>query len=107
MPRAHFTKAVIRRVSGAPADGTVSVTKADGTALGQTIFAADTGTTALANPFTFTNGVVDFYLDIPIRVRLVITPTDGAAQTFENVDVGPPAAIVATGYSRDFLFGGE
>lgn len=108
MPRAHFTKAVIRRVSGAPASGSVSITKPDGSALGQPVYAADTGTGELGNPYSFTNGVIDFYLAVPTRVRMVITPTDSAAQAFENVDVPiPAAASAAPGFSRDFLHGGE
>lgn len=92
MPRAHFNKAVIRRVSGAPTDGTVAVTKASGAALTQTIYAADTGATALTSPFAFTNGVIDFFLDVPERVKLVITPNGASAQTFDAVDVPAPAA---------------
>lgn len=91
MPRAHFTKAVVRRVSGAPADGTFEVYKADGTVLTQTIYSADTGVTALVNPIPFSNGIIDFFLDTPERVRLVITPSGSTAQNFDNVDVPAPA----------------
>lgn len=88
MARSHFTKAVVRRVSGAPADGTVSVFKTGtSTPLDQPVFAADTGAIELANPFPFTNGLVEFYLGTPERVRLVITPTGSTAQTFDNNDV--------------------
>lgn len=88
MARSHFTKAVIRRVSGAPADGTVSVFKTGtNTPLDQKVYAAGAGAVELANPFPFTNGLVDFFLDQPERVRLVITPTGSTAQTFDNNDV--------------------
>lgn len=88
MARAYFSKAVIRRVSGAPADGTVSVYKTGtNVPLDQPVYAADTGSTVLADPFPFTNGLVEFYLEQPERVRLAITPTGSPTQTFDNVDV--------------------
>ncbi len=95
MARARFSKAVIRRVSGVPADGTVEVfDNTTATRVTDTLFAADTGPDALPNPFSFTAGLVEFYLDSPRRVRLVITPNGAAAQTFDNVDV--PAAAGGT-----------
>lgn len=102
MPRAYFSKAVIRRVSGAPADGTVAVYK-NGTItpLSQIVYAADTGTTALPQPFNFTNGLVEFFLDLPERVRLVITPTGSPSQTFDNVDVRAEATITGRFRSDD------
>lgn len=86
--RAHLNKAIIRKVSGTPADGSVQVYEPGGTTpLVQTMYVGDTGVTARANPFTFATGVIEFYLDTPQRVKLVITPTGGSAQTFDNVDV--------------------
>lgn len=94
MPRAHFTKAVIRRVSGAPAEGTVAVYRnGTTTPLTQPLYAGDTGTATLANPFSFANGQVEFYLQAPERVRVAITPTDSATQNFDNVDVSAPASL--------------
>jgi len=96
MPRAHFTKAVIRRVSGAPADGSVAVHE-NGTLtpIAQLLYTSDTGTATLPNPFTFAQGQIDFYLDKPQRVRVVVTPSGSAAQTFDDVDVDEPANLSA------------
>ncbi len=101
--RAHLTKQVIRKVSGTPSDGACEVFIA-GTAtdLPDTIYSADTGAGSRTNPFNFTNGVVDFFLDRAQRVKLVITPTGGSAQTFDNVDVPEPAGIRRP-YTRQYL----
>lgn len=103
--RAHLTKQVIRKVSGTPSDGTCEVYDA-GTAthISGTIYSADTGAGARTNPFNFTGGVVDFFLDRPQRVKLVVTPTGGSAQTFDNEDVPAPASQKPS-YARLYLTG--
>lgn len=107
MPRAHFTKQVIRKVSGAPADGSVQVYLAGtNTVLDQTIYSADSGVGTRANPFDFTDGVVDFFLDRPARIKLVITPTGGVAQTHDYLDV-PEPAIVRSSRARHYLTTGS
>ena len=109
--RAHLSKAVIRKVSGAPSGGTCAV-YADipegntTTLLSVPLFASPDPANSLtiANPFTFASGVVDFYLALPTRVNLVVTPTPvapavvGNPQTFFAVDVVPaPTDIVLGG----------
>lgn len=97
MPRAHLNKSIIRKTSGLPADGSCRVYEPGTTTdIAQTIFVGDTGATPRANPFTFTAGVLDFYLDTPQRVKLVVTPSGGSAQTFEDIDVAAPAAPIPT-----------
>lgn len=103
MARAHFTKQIIRKVSGAPADGSVQVYLAGtSTVLNQTIYSADSGVATRANPFDFTAGVIDFFLDKPARIKLVITPTGGTAQTFDHLDVDAPAEV-RSAYARHYL----
>lgn len=95
MARAHLNKAIIRKTSGLPSDGSCQVYEPGTTTpLAQTIYVGDTGVTARANPFTFTAGVIDFFLDVPQRVKLAITPSGGAEQIFDNIDVAPPAAPI-------------
>lgn len=107
MPRAHFTKAVIRRVSGTPAEGSVGVfVNGSSTPYPAPLFVDDTSATTLANPLPFVNGVIEFYLDTADRVRLVITPSGATAQTFDNVDVLAPAGPARRGFARDFLLRG-
>lgn len=109
--RAHLSKAVIRKVSGAPSGGTCAVYADSPEGNVTTLlpvplyFSPDPANTLLiSNPFTFSQGVVDFYLALPIRVNLVVTPTPvppavvGNPQTFFAVDVDPaPADIVLGG----------
>lgn len=100
--RAHLTKQVIRKVSGTPSDGACEVFDAGtNTHISGTIYSADTGAGARTNPFNFTGGVVDFFLAQAARVKLVITPTGGAAQTFDNTDV--PAPPGRPPYARHYL----
>lgn len=61
------------------------------TLISQQMYTTDTGSTALANPFTCDDGVVEFYLDLPERVRLGYTPPGGTEQ-FATVDAEPDAS---------------
>lgn len=86
--RAHLTKGIVRTVSGGPASGQVRVLVAGGTEdIGVPIYSGPTGSSTRSNPFTFSNGVIDFYLEDAMRVKLVVTPAGGTAQTFDDVDV--------------------
>lgn len=104
MARAHLTRAIVRKVSGTPADGSCQVYEPGTTTpIAQTLYQGDTGAPSYANPIAFTNGVIDFYLDVPQRVKLVITPTGGSAQTFDNVDVPSPASALDFGELGDIM----
>lgn len=103
MSRAHLSKAVVRRVSGVPADGTVAVKIAGTTTdYAGTLYADGTSGTTLSNPFSFTNGQIDFFTVSGGRVKLIITPTGSSAQTFDDVDIPlpgdytPPVTISST-----------
>lgn len=61
--------------------------------LTDTLYTTDQGSEVLANPFTCVDGVVEFYLDIPNRVRLGYTPPGGSEQ-FATVDAEPDASAL-------------
>lgn len=56
-----------------------------------TLYTTDTGSGTLTNPFTCTDGVVEFYLTTPQRVRLGYTPPGGVEQ-FATVDAEPDSS---------------
>jgi hypothetical protein len=60
------------------------------------LYAADSGSSTVSNPFTATSGIIDFYIEDSVRVRLGITV--GAEPEFfvEDVDV---LEVVAAGVS--------
>lgn len=94
--RAHLSKAVVRVASGAPASGTCEVQVAGTTTdvAAGSLFADALSATTLANPFSFSNGLIEFFMATPQRVKLVITPTGGSVQTFDQVDVPVPPDYV-------------
>lgn len=108
--RSHLSKAVLRKVSGAPSGGACAVYA--GTPIGNVTtlstatlyaYADPTNTLTLANPFSFTQGQLDFYTAMPARVNLVITPTPvppatvGTPQTFFAVDLWPSPDDIVMG----------
>ena len=106
--RSHLIKTVLRKVTGAPSGGTCAVyedvpegnvsTLTTVPLYSSPIF---TNNTILANPFTFSQGQVDFYTQFPIRLNLVVTPdpiapaTVGVPQTFYSIDAWPSAIDVS------------
>lgn len=64
-----------------------------------TLFAADTGSTQVANVHTAANGIIDFYTDEPARFRIGIKVGDEPETLFENIDCLEP------GYSLDDTLG--
>lgn len=86
--RPHFRQAIVRKVSGAPADGTVRVNvNRTGTLYAGPIYQGPEGAATYPNPVPFSGGTIDFYLSEPERLRLVITPIGGDAQVYDDVDV--------------------
>lgn len=92
MARAHVRQ-VLQNPDGSVLTGAEVRVLQDGslTLIAQTMYTTDTGATVLTNPFTCTDGVVEFYLDIPERVRLGYTPPGGVEQ-FATVDAEPDAS---------------
>jgi hypothetical protein len=58
--------------------------------LNDPLYPDDSSSTNLSNPFTSTDGNVDFYLDVPQRVDLVITAPGQAPATYPDIDVNEP-----------------
>lgn len=85
--RAHFIRPITDSEGNLIPNVEVSVFDSGTTDLiVDVLYDADTGDTFLDNPFISETGIVDFYLDVPARVRLGVTST-GATQYYEDVDV--------------------
>lgn len=86
--RAHFYRLVVDSQGNLLSDITVRVLEPGTTdPLAVPIYADGDTLTAMANPFTASNGVINFYLDQPRRVRLGITQGSVPEQFYENIDV--------------------
>lgn len=92
MARAHVRQ-VLQNPDGSVLTGAEVRVLEDGslTLLAQQLYTTDTGASALSNPFTCDDGVVEFFLDVPERVRLGYTPPGGVEQ-FATVDAEPDAS---------------
>lgn len=69
--------------------------------LDATLYSADSGVDFHPNPISVANGVIDFYLSVPTRVRLGVTIGEAPEQFHEDVDVlmpGPPDTVPSTLY---------
>lgn len=64
------------------------------------IYGSDTGTDVLTNPHVSNTGVIDFYLDLPTRVRIGVVQGGLPEQFYEDVDV------LAAGLDGQHLGGG-
>jgi hypothetical protein len=92
MARAHVRQ-VLQNPDGSVLTGAEVRVLQDGslTLISQTLYTDDTGSATLTNPFTCTDGVVEFYLVVPERVRLGYTPPGGTEQ-FATVDAESDAS---------------
>lgn len=92
MSRAHISKPILDAAGNVRAGASVRVLQPGTlTPLTGPLFAADMGSSTVTNPFIATNGVVDFYLDIPQRVRIGVTVGQEGEVFFEDVDVLEPS----------------
>lgn len=57
------------------------------TPISDVVYSTDTGTNILSNPWIANNGVIDFYLDNPQRVRIGAVQGGLAVVYYEDVDV--------------------
>lgn len=118
MPRAHFSRPVQDASGDVQLNAVVRVLQPGTTTpITDTIYAAATGGTTRTNPFTYTDGVISFYLDTPQQVRLGVTIGAAPEVFFDDVDVDaavpmtpftmtvtiPGTAIVRTGTMRQYL----
>lgn len=73
MARAHLFRSIADNQGNLLFNATVTVYEADfAVPLGQTIFLDDTSADSFDNPFICLNGIVDFWLDTPQRLCLLI-----------------------------------
>jgi hypothetical protein len=71
--RAHLFRPITDREGNLLYNASVTVREVNySIPIGQPLYAGPTGDTALANPFTAANGVIDFWLDDPQRVSLLV-----------------------------------
>jgi len=100
MARAHFYKAVQDAQGNLVGDISVRVLTAGTTDLiSDTLYQYDSpDVSTLPNPFTDSDGVIDFYLTTPLRVDVEVTATGSPVTLFENVDVGaqPSTSLILT-----------
>ena len=91
MPRAHVYR-VLQNADGSVLTGASVRVLADGasTNLADTLYTSDAGSSALMNPWTSTDGKIDFYLDNPQRIQIGVTPP-GSGEFFVTVDADPDA----------------
>jgi hypothetical protein len=99
MARAHFYKAVQDAQGNLVGDISVRVlTPGTDTPIVETLWQDDDPDVAVyANPFTDSDGVVDFYLSAPLRVDIEVTK-DSLVTLFKDVDVGaqPSTSLILT-----------
>ena len=98
MTRAHISKPILDAAGNVRSGASVRVLQPGTTTpLTGPLFAADMGSSTVTNPFIAANGVVDFYLDTPQRVRIGVTVGQEGEVFFEDVDVPEPAAADSGG----------
>lgn len=91
MPRAHISK-VLQNPDGSVMTGASVRVLADGatTNIADALYTTDAGSSTLTNPFTSTDGRIEFYLDNPQRIQIGITPP-GGTESFITADAAPDA----------------
>lgn len=86
--RAHFNRALLDLQGNQVPTATVRLlAPGTTTTYGQTIYTEATGGTTYTNPWTVTNGEIDFYLDAPDRVRIGVKVGSDPEEFWDNVDV--------------------
>lgn len=86
--RAHFTRPVTDDQGNVLPNAQISVfNPASTTLIGPVLYTSDTGSGVLTNPYISATGLIDFYLDNPVRVRIGIVQGGLPMQYYEDVDV--------------------
>lgn len=96
MARAHLFRPITDRDGDLLYNATVTVREVDfAIPIGQPIYGSATGTDTLANPLVAVNGVIDFWLDAPQRMSLLIE-ADGVESILVYLDAPPPPEQTVT-----------
>ncbi|MGW9067890.1 hypothetical protein ACWGQT_00360 [Streptomyces yangpuensis] len=86
--RAHFNRPLTDRLGNQIDEAQVRLLVPGGTApIPQTVYLEATGGLTRTNPWSITNGEVDFFLDNPARVQVGITVTGSPEEFWDNIDV--------------------
>lgn len=96
MARAHLFRPITDREGNLLYGATVTVRETNfAIPIGQSLFSGPTAPDTLANPFTADNGVIDFWVDEPQRVSLLVqSPT--VADILVYLDAQPPPEQIVT-----------
>lgn len=85
---AHYTRPVTDQQGNLLPDIQATVYQPNSTTVINAVLYADAaGLTPLTNPYVFSNGIIDFYLAVPQRVRIGINQGNQPVQYYEDVDV--------------------
>jgi len=88
--RAHLFRPITDREGNLLYNAAVTVREVNySVAIGQPLYAGPTGDDQLANPFTATNGVIDFWLDTPQRMS-VLVEHESVDDILVYLDAPPP-----------------
>ncbi|MGW1436885.1 hypothetical protein ACWD7M_16740 [Streptomyces griseus] len=91
--RAHFNRPVTDRMGNQVDEAQIRLLTPGGLEpIPDMIYTEVTGGTTRANPWSITNGEVDFYLDSPARVKIGILVAGAAEEFWDNVDILAVAA---------------
>lgn len=96
MSRHHFYRPIQDPLGNLGIGAVVTLLDKDGNPLADPIYRADTGTEVWANPWTATEGVIDFYLDRIHKVDINVVMSDNTTQTFVDVQVGEVGVVDRT-----------
>lgn len=114
MPRAHLYRTITDNAGNLRPGGVVRVLYPRTTdEITEALYPNDTDTTPLPNPFTSVDGVIDFYMEQPFRVRIGIKFPNESERFFNDVDVmlpfdegapvhGHPYALITHTHEGDF-----
>jgi hypothetical protein len=94
--RAHLFRPITNRSGDLLYSATVTVREVNyAIPIGQSLYAGSSGTDELANPFTADNGVIDFWLDTPQRVSILVE-AEGMDNILVYLDAQPPPEQIVT-----------
>jgi len=95
--RAHLFRPITDREGNLLYSATVTVREVNyAVPIGQPMYSSSTGDDTLDNPFTAVNGVIDFWLDTPQRVSLLVESADEDDILVYLDAQPPPEQIVST-----------
>lgn len=104
MARAHLFRPATDREGNLLYGATVTVRESDfAVPINQPLYSGPTGSDELPNPFTASSGVIDFWLEVPQRVSLLVE-ADGQSDAQVWLDAPPPPEqIVATDFPLEIV----